>query len=180
MVATKTCSACGETKPLIEFFKRKRGKDGYNSQCKLCVAKMPGQREADRERAAQWRRDNPERHQANTRAYRERNPERHVARNAVYFAVKRGELVRQPCEGAAILVPMPVTTTTASGSRSGGCARRTTPRLTSSAAGARRKAGETEAVLRRVSQTRSLQTPHIRPPNTEPVCTDPGSTHVID
>jgi hypothetical protein len=99
MVATKTCSACGETKPLIEFFKRKRGKDGYNSQCKLCVAKMPGQREADRERAAQWRRDNPERHQANTRAYRERNPERHVARNAVYFAVKRGELVRQPCEG---------------------------------------------------------------------------------
>jgi formylmethanofuran dehydrogenase subunit E len=56
------------------------------------------QKEERRERAREWRRQNKERHQVNTRAYRKRNPERHLARNAVYFAIKRGELVRQPCE----------------------------------------------------------------------------------
>ena len=56
------------------------------------------EKEKRRRRANDWRRANLERHQANTMAYRKRNPERHLAQNAVYFAVKRGELVRQPCE----------------------------------------------------------------------------------
>lgn len=35
---TKTCSACGETKPLSEFYKDKKSSDGHKSQCKHCVS----------------------------------------------------------------------------------------------------------------------------------------------
>lgn len=32
----KTCSKCGKTKPLSEFHKAKRNKDGYTGQCGEC------------------------------------------------------------------------------------------------------------------------------------------------
>jgi uncharacterized protein (DUF983 family) len=94
----KRCSTCGETKPLAAFFKRNRGRDGYNSQCKVCVAKTSDQREADRERVRAWGQANRARHNANTYAYRQRNPDRKAAQNAVYNAIKRGDLTRLPCE----------------------------------------------------------------------------------
>lgn len=33
---TKTCSQCGETKPLSEFYKQKNYKDGYRGKCRNC------------------------------------------------------------------------------------------------------------------------------------------------
>jgi len=36
---TKTCTLCGETKPLTEFGKHKLGKDGLNYWCKECNRK---------------------------------------------------------------------------------------------------------------------------------------------
>lgn len=36
--AFKGCSHCKETKPISEFSKNRRRKDGYASQCKVCVA----------------------------------------------------------------------------------------------------------------------------------------------
>ena len=33
---TKTCTKCGETKPVSEFYKHKRAKDGLASHCKVC------------------------------------------------------------------------------------------------------------------------------------------------
>ena len=32
----KTCSKCGVSKPLFDFFKQKTGKDGYHASCKSC------------------------------------------------------------------------------------------------------------------------------------------------
>lgn len=36
---TKTCSKCGETKPLAEFNRRTGAKDGLHSNCKACTRK---------------------------------------------------------------------------------------------------------------------------------------------
>ena len=36
----KTCSKCGEEKPLSEYPKHKRCRDGVSGQCKLCVKKI--------------------------------------------------------------------------------------------------------------------------------------------
>ena len=35
---TKTCSHCGETKPLSDFYKDKKATDGHQSWCKRCVS----------------------------------------------------------------------------------------------------------------------------------------------
>ena len=32
----KKCTVCGETKPLEEYYKKKAGKYGRDSKCKLC------------------------------------------------------------------------------------------------------------------------------------------------
>jgi hypothetical protein len=34
----KTCSGCGENKPLEDFYKKKSGKHGVGSKCKACLA----------------------------------------------------------------------------------------------------------------------------------------------
>lgn len=49
---TKTCTKCGETKPLSEFYADKRGLLGVRSQCKACMLAYGAARHAE----------NPERH----------------------------------------------------------------------------------------------------------------------
>jgi len=39
MIPNKTCSRCGETKPLSDFTKRTRSKDGYTAACTECCRK---------------------------------------------------------------------------------------------------------------------------------------------
>ena len=34
----KTCTCCGETKNISEFYKMSRSKDGHMPQCKICVS----------------------------------------------------------------------------------------------------------------------------------------------
>ena len=36
---TKTCSQCGETKPISEFYRRPHSKTKFRGQCKACMAK---------------------------------------------------------------------------------------------------------------------------------------------
>lgn len=38
-VAYKTCSKCGKTLPLTEFYRNKRNSDGHHPQCKECMNK---------------------------------------------------------------------------------------------------------------------------------------------
>ena len=40
----KTCSKCGETKPLTDFYKDKNASDGHQSWCKRCVCVDNAQR----------------------------------------------------------------------------------------------------------------------------------------
>ena len=48
MNATKTCTRCGQTKPLDEFYRNSECKGGYANQCKACVLRRD--REKYRER----------------------------------------------------------------------------------------------------------------------------------
>ncbi len=46
-VVAKKCSKCGQEKPLSEFYKDKKAKDGYKSECKQCgYARKKAKREA--------------------------------------------------------------------------------------------------------------------------------------
>jgi hypothetical protein len=92
----KHCSKCGEEKPLSEFYRNSRARDGRKYECKLCS------RLYDRAR----RHADPEGARAKVRAYRARNPnwrrrpprgEREDAHLAVFRAVRSGKLRRDVC-----------------------------------------------------------------------------------
>ena len=72
----KRCKVCAEVKPLIDFYRASGMRDGYRSDCKSCnlAARAAKYRDDPRpaiDRALQWQRDNPERHQAKQREYAE-------------------------------------------------------------------------------------------------------------
>lgn len=62
----KTCSKCGEAKPVAGFSKDSRKRDGLCSQCKAC----------DRIANAAWSKANPERKKAKNAKWYADNPER--------------------------------------------------------------------------------------------------------
>lgn len=59
----KTCTKCGEEKPLDGFGKKSDAKDGLMGMCKPCNSK----------RVADWQKANKEKHYANTQKYRQGN-----------------------------------------------------------------------------------------------------------
>ena len=85
MPDTKTCTKCGESKPLTEYHRDVGRPDGLKCYCRSCVlAVVRRWREENPERAReygrQWRQENPERTRERARGYaRQRyqeNPER--------------------------------------------------------------------------------------------------------
>jgi 5-methylcytosine-specific restriction endonuclease McrA len=74
-IVTKKCPKCGETKPVIEFFKCKSKKDGLQTKCKAC--------ESD------YRAANPERRREYQSAYRAENAEKLREYHAAYCASNR-------------------------------------------------------------------------------------------
>lgn len=104
---TKTCPKCKTFKPLSEFYRNRRSKDGRAHYCKPC----------SHNRVREWRKENPEKSKAADRRWYVRNPgcrgpnqaEQHrvaskkwkqnnpAARSAhrkLEDAVRRGDLVR--------------------------------------------------------------------------------------
>jgi hypothetical protein len=80
MSTEKKCANCGEVKPLIDFYKDKREKDGRYSSCKACHrVRMKRWRsnnpEVQRELSEAWSHRHPDRVAAYNKRYRERNPE---------------------------------------------------------------------------------------------------------
>ena len=93
---TKKCTKCGEVKPLGEYFKSKRYKDGFYGHCKQCHNKAAeryrkanpekvkeadkkhreNNREKVREQWKKWRENNREKIKAKKRIYYENNPEK--------------------------------------------------------------------------------------------------------
>jgi hypothetical protein len=77
----KTCTKCGEWKPLEEFYKSKSGKFGRRSCCKKCQAGMfrkyrEKNPEKVRERKRKWYEENSEKVREYFRKYREENLEK--------------------------------------------------------------------------------------------------------
>ena len=72
---TKTCSKCGEEKPLDEFCRHKGRKDGLSSECKACCVA----------RSVARRKNNPEICKKNDRLYRARHPEKMKAQTRRYY-----------------------------------------------------------------------------------------------
>ena len=72
----KTCTKCGETKPLTEFGKQKATKDGYAYKCKSCMNEYSRHwREENRERIKQYRQENKEAIAERNKRWREENKE---------------------------------------------------------------------------------------------------------
>jgi len=63
---TKKCTKCGEVKPLGEYCKSKRYKDGFFCYCKQCKNKV----------SERWRKANPEKVKERQKRFYEKNPEK--------------------------------------------------------------------------------------------------------
>jgi len=85
---TKTCTKCGECKPLTEFHKQKDKKDGLRSHCKACVL-SPEHLEKAKVRAAKRLLQNPENVRASAAIYRAKNKEKISACGKKWFAQNR-------------------------------------------------------------------------------------------
>jgi hypothetical protein len=90
----KTCTKCGEIKPLTEFHKQKLSKHGVESRCKACKAMSDRQRKVNnREQINAWKRAHHHRHKdrllpqikQRSSAWYENNKE-HKARKAKEYA----------------------------------------------------------------------------------------------
>lgn len=85
---TKTCTKCHETKPVAEFSKCARARDGLKSQCKAC----------DKIAVSVWDRANPGKRKARDAAWNKANPGKRKARSAVWYAENREKV---KADGAA-------------------------------------------------------------------------------
>lgn len=108
----KRCFKCRKTKPVESFYPHKQMKDGRLNKCKNCTKKDVRRRYYDpesRERIREYERrrfKSPERKAKileYQRARRTKFPGKERARARVRQAIKRGDLIRMPCEicGAA-------------------------------------------------------------------------------
>lgn len=96
-VAAKTCTKCGECKPVGDFWAMASSKDGYAWNCRQCAAKASaGWRDANREKLkiskAAYHAENRERYNAKSRAWHLANPEYSTAKNKEYRAANAEEL----------------------------------------------------------------------------------------
>lgn len=92
----KTCTKCGESKPLDHFQRDKSKQDGRRPRCKSCTAEYQASRaDSLREYVAEWRSRNPgygarwavenkDRHNATQRAYYQRHKDEILRRHKPY------------------------------------------------------------------------------------------------
>lgn len=78
----KTCTKCGESKPLSEFNKNSRTRDGLRSWCRACVSIASAKwyvenTEKANAARAKWQAANPEKHKASAGKWRAANPGKH-------------------------------------------------------------------------------------------------------
>jgi hypothetical protein len=123
----KRCKTCGEEKPLEEFYRHKRTKDGRNTECKECTKRRavawqnanPVQaakrkqrwvgenREKVAETKRRWAAKYPERVRENSRRMREQHPEKVYARMTLNNAVRDGLIVKPKTCAACGVEPEP-------------------------------------------------------------------------
>lgn len=103
-VCTKTCRDCNTEKPIERFGRSRNYRDGFKNHCKECCGLKVKQYRATPEGLAKKREADRRYKSANRSAvssykyaWNERNKEKKNAQAAVWQAVKKGTLVRQPC-----------------------------------------------------------------------------------
>lgn len=103
----KKCFKCKRTKPIEQFYKHKEMADGHLNKCKLCTKKDVRRRYYDPESREKIKEYERKRFQTShrkakvleyQRTRRKRSPGKNKARAKVLQAIKRGDLVRLPCE----------------------------------------------------------------------------------
>ena len=105
---TKTCIVCKKEKPVTEFHKQR---NGYRSKCKPCrsatrapnnpeVVKRAKEKYKNTEKGQQKIQEynRSDRHKEAIGNWEQSNPEKVDGRRECHKAIKRGDLIRQPCE----------------------------------------------------------------------------------
>lgn len=82
---SKTCTKCGETKPLDEFYRHKGKADGVQSECKECK----------RERQRRYYEENRDKVLDYQRRYREENPEKVREYERRYYKRSRNTILER-------------------------------------------------------------------------------------
>jgi hypothetical protein len=80
----KTCSKCGETKPLDGFYRDRRARDGLTCQCKACRGLSN----------TAWEQANPDRVKARCAQQIKLHPEKRRARLVVGNAIRGGKIAK--------------------------------------------------------------------------------------
>ena len=98
--STKSCSKCGEVKPLEDFHVKKRATCGRTPRCKTCTAEdklvyRGNQVVSDSTRARKEKKDYPDKVRARKNRWAHANREKKSAHMRVYLAIKSG-LVLKP------------------------------------------------------------------------------------
>ena len=104
MVRSKSCFKCNTVKPLEDFYKHPQMLDGHVNKCKECNKNdVTANRNKNIEKVRAYDRTRgkiPERIKTVTeitRAWRAEDSRRALAHSSVARAIRRGELLRQPC-----------------------------------------------------------------------------------
>lgn len=99
----RTCTKCGEAKPLEDYYFREGRPYGCCKECAIAAMRVrqatPEARRRRREREQELRAADPERYTAKSRAYRAANREAIAERDRAYFEANRDRL-RQAAEAA--------------------------------------------------------------------------------
>ena len=80
--AGKQCDRCLELKPITEFHRHRKTKDGRFNYCKKCASAA----------ATKWAKEHPDRTKAMHKAYRERYPERHQEYRRKHYLANKPRL----------------------------------------------------------------------------------------
>jgi len=81
----KKCNKCGIQKPLVEFSRDKRAKDGRRSHCKSCIAQY----------RAQYRAENKEKIAKQNARYYEKNKEKIAEQRAQYYEENKEKIAEK-------------------------------------------------------------------------------------
>lgn len=79
-VQSKTCTKCGECKPLVDFWAMATSKDGFAWNCKTCARKT----------SANWRAENKDKLKISKAEHHAKNRERYNAKSQAWYAENRG------------------------------------------------------------------------------------------